>query len=145
MKKILFAALMVTVFAASAFAAPGKEVASIAKNSFERSFLNVKNVTWNVTEDYYKATFITNNVATEAFFDLNGDLIGSSHPIKLEELPTGVKRSFAKKYAGYTVKEAIQFDGVDEKAYYISAENEAQSVILKITNGVIEKFKSRNK
>ena len=40
--------------------------------------------------------------------------------------------------AGYTIKEAIRFEGTDENAYYISAENEKGSVIFKIEdNGFV--------
>ncbi len=42
------------------------------------------------------------------------------------------KKAFAKKYNSCTVKEAIRFEGAQEVAYYISAENEKGSVVLKV-------------
>ncbi len=145
MKKVLFSTLIVISLVSSAFAAPTKKVGSIIKNAFASNFRNAENVKWDETKDYYKASFVSNNVATEAYYDRKGDFIGSSHAITLDELPTAIKRSFAKKYGSYTVKEAIQFDAVEESAWYISAENEKQSVILKIANGNIEVYKSSNK
>ena len=61
-----------------------------------------------------------------------GKFIGTNQAITLEDLPVNAKRAFAKKYEGYTVKEAIRFEGSQESAYYISAENEKGSVILKV-------------
>jgi hypothetical protein len=52
----------------------------------------------------------------------------------LHELPVNSKRQFAKLFAGYNVKEAIRFEGFDETSYYISGENEKESVILKVND-----------
>ena len=60
--------------------------------------------------------------------------VGTSRAINLEELPVKARRAFAKKFDGYTVKQAIAFDGAEETAYYISAENEKEAVILKVDN-----------
>jgi hypothetical protein len=78
------------------------------------------------------ATFTLNNVRTQALYTPEGEFIGTNQAINLEELPVRAKREFAKKYDGYTVKEAIRFEGSQESAYYISAENEKGSVILKV-------------
>ena len=81
-----------------------------------------------------------------AFYDLDGNMIGTSTNIAIDDLPTHAKRVFAKRYAEYTVKEAIQFDGVEETAYYISAENEAQSLLLKVSaDGMLTVFKQVKK
>ena len=62
--------------------------------------------------------------------------------VTLDELPIRAKRDFAKKYNGYTVKEAILFEGTMESAYYISAEDEKGSVILKVEDsGYISRIK----
>lgn len=76
--------------------------------------------------------FIKDNTKMEVYYDYTGDVIGTSKSITLNELPVGAKRSFAKRFEGYTVKEAIRLDGVSEAAYYISGENEKETVILKV-------------
>jgi hypothetical protein len=87
------------------------------------NFKHASDVTWTSEENYAKATFKWNNISTEAVYTPEGDFIGSMQAITLEELPVNAKRKFAKKYEGYTVKEAIRFEGSKEKAYYISAED----------------------
>lgn len=145
MKKILSAALIAISLISSAFAAPVDNVNSRVKSAFESNYRNTENVKWAVTKDFYKVSFIANKVPTEVFYNLDGEFIGSSHAITLNELPTTVKRKFAKKWGSYTVKEAVQFDSLDETAWFISAENERQTVILKVNNVDISVFKSRNK
>jgi hypothetical protein len=145
MKKLLFTALIAVSTIASAFASPVEKVSDRIKGSFNSNYPDISNVKWDMTTDYAKATFVIENVTTEAFYSHNGEFIGTSQAISINDLPTGVKRSFAKRYGNYTVKEAIQFEGKEESAYYISAENEKQSVILKAVNGVIEVFRSSNK
>jgi hypothetical protein len=148
MKKLLLTALIAVSLISSSFAASpvnDKKVSSIITSSFGRYFRNVSNVNWDVTPNFAKATFVNNDVTTEAFFDLNGDFIGSSRAITLDKLPTAAKRTFAKRYADYTVKEAIEFNGSTESAYYISAENEKQSVILKVVDNTLEVYKVTTK
>lgn len=129
MKKLFIAALLAVTVSASAFANANT---TLAAGSFKSEFRNASNVTWVTTADYTKASFTMDNQRMEAFYNADGEKIGTSKSVNLEELPLAAKRQFAKKYDGYTVKEAIRFTGTEESAYYISAQGEKGSVILKI-------------
>ena len=131
MKKLFFAALLAISVATSAFAAGTNVNASVLRN-FKMDFKNATNISWTAAEDYAKATFTVNNVKTEAFYNAEGELIGTSKNIELDELPVNAKRTFAKKFDGYTVKEVIHFEGSNESAYYLSAENNTEAVIFKV-------------
>ncbi|MCW3109009.1 MAG: hypothetical protein JWQ09_3515 [Segetibacter sp.] len=134
MKKLFLVALLAVTVAASAFAKDTKKVNAAAIGNFKVEFKRASDVTWTVNDNYVKATFILNNERMEAFYNENGERIGTSRAITLDELPVKAKRAFAKKFDGYTVKQAIEFDGTEETAYYLSAENEKESVILKVDN-----------
>ncbi len=131
MKKLFITALLATIVAASSFATEN-ETERAARKNFATQFKRISDVQWTSGAGYTKATFILNNIRTEALYTPEGDFIGTNQAITLEELPVNAKRKFAKRYEGYTVKEAIRFEGVQESAYFISAENEKRSVILKI-------------
>ena len=133
MKKLLISAVLTVLIATSSFAANGKELNSKVVSNFSMEFKNAKNVTWKSTENFVKASFILNDKSMAAFYDLDGNMIGTSTDIAIDDLPTNAKRAFAKKYAEYTVKEAIQFEGVEETAYYIAAESENQTLLLKVS------------
>ena len=132
MKKLFISALLAITVAASSFAAGGSNVSYAVRNNFSYQFKKVSDVQWTSGENYTKATFVLDDVRTEALYSAEGEFIGTNQAITLEELPVRAKREFAKKYDGYTVKEAIRFEGTEESAYYISAENEKGSVILKV-------------
>ncbi len=134
MRKLFLAALLTVTVAASAFAKDINSKNVRAVKHFNSEFRDAENVSWTMRSTFAKATFYLNGEKREAFYDLNGEMIGTSSNISLDKLPVAAKRVFAKKYDGYTVKEAIHFEGIDEAAYYISAENEKESVILKVTD-----------
>ena len=132
MKKLFISALLAITVAASSFAAGENTVNFAALKNFKAEFKKASDVQWTSGENYTKATFVLDNVRTEALYSAEGEFIGTNQAVTLEELPVSAKRAFAKKYDGYTVKEAIRFEGSQESAYYISAENEKGSVILKV-------------
>jgi hypothetical protein len=132
MKKLLMAALLFISAATSAFAKDSKSVNTAASNNFAAEYKKASNVTWTATENYIKASFIMNSERMEAFYNSQGEKIGTSKAFNIENLPVHAKRAFAKKYQGYTVQQAIEFEGNDETAYFISAENDKESVILKV-------------
>lgn len=132
MKKLLFAALLIASVSTSAFASDANKVNVRILNNFKSEFYQASNVAWSVTNNYAKATFTHEGEQLEAFYDLNGVMLGTSKKITIADLPTSAKRTFAKKYSGYNVKEAIKFEDMDETSYYISAENEKESVILRV-------------
>jgi len=137
--------LFAIAVASSAFAGPGNVNIRVL-NNFNSAFKNASGTTWSATGNLAKATFINDNVKMEAFYSLEGELIGTTKGISMDEIPVKAKRSFAKKFNGYTVKEAILFEGADETAYFISADNETESVIVKVSeNEQVSTFKSTKK
>lgn len=145
MKKLFFAALFAIAVASSAFAGPGNVNVRVL-NNFNAAFKNATGTTWSAAGNYAKATFIHNNIRTEAFYNTEGELIGTSKGISMDEIPVKAKRTFAKKFDGYTVKEAILFEGADETAYFISADNDTGSVIVKVgENDQVSIFKNTKK
>lgn len=131
MKKLLFAALLAVSLVTSAFAG-GTNVNVSVLNNFKSEFSKAANVSWVSKEDYAKATFTLDDVKMEAFYNVQGELIGTAKGISLDNLPVSAKRRFAKKYPGYTVKEVIYFEKSDDGAYFFSAENETESIIFKV-------------
>jgi hypothetical protein len=145
MKKLLIAALTVLTITTSAFATDANKVSARVLHSFNSNFENAADVEWAVKSNFTKVTFNVDKKRCSAFYDHRGELIANSSAIDIESLPTSAKRTFAKKYADYTVKEAIKFDTVDETSFFISAENDKQSVILKVTDGFLSVYKKTAK
>ncbi len=145
MKKFFVIAMAICFITTSVNATDAYKVSTRVLNNFNANFENATNVSWVVKPDYSKATYMLDNRTCDAFFDNQGELIANSHGISIGDLPTAAKRSFAKKYANYTVKEVIQFDTNEETCYYISAENEKHAVVLKVSQGFLSVCERRLK
>jgi hypothetical protein len=145
MKKLFIATLLIATVVTSAFAKPTK-VNYLALKSFTAEFKKASDVSWTSTSEYIKANFLFEDQRMEAFYSPTGDKIGTTRGISIDELPLKAKRAYAQKYSDYNVKEAILFEGVEENAYFISAENETENVIVKVfDNGTVSPFKKTKK
>lgn len=142
MKKFFIAALMAVSIAGSAFAADANKVSYSVVNTFKASFKNASDVQWSITENFTKASFVLNNQHKAAFYTPDGEWIANTEEINIDQIPEEARNVLENKYAGYTVKEVIRFEGVAEEAYYISVENEQRTLILKVNeSGEISIFK----
>ena len=132
MKKLLLAILVVASLVTSAFATEVTKVNYLTQKSFETEFEGASDVSWTSTANYVKANFVYEDQRMEAFYNSDGEKIGTTKAIALDLLPVKAKRAFAKKYSAYEVKESIVFNGAYETAYFISAKNEKQSLVVKV-------------
>jgi hypothetical protein len=132
MKNLILAAFLLGAITTCAFATDESKINYFVLNSFKRDFKDVTDVTWSLKTGLAEATFIYKNHKTDVFYNPDGTLYAISKTIELDELPVRAKRAFAKKYEGYLVKEAIQYDAANEQEFYIWAENEKEDVIIKV-------------
>ncbi len=140
MKKLFFAALIAVSVSASAFAQDVNQIDEKAVADFESVFTGASNVEWISKENFTKASFLQNDQKVEVFYNLDGEFIATTTQIKMDKVPTFVKRIIAKNYSDYTVKEAFTFQADDENAYFISAENEKENVVLKVNGGMFSVY-----
>ncbi len=141
MKKFLTTALLAIVLVTSSFASGENSINYSVKTNFQKDFGKVSNVEWTANDNFSTATFVLNNKRTNAFYDNNAELIGTSHAITIDDLPASAKRVFLKKYTDYTLTEAIQFDSTNESSYFIAAKNDEKAIVFKISNGQVSIFK----
>ncbi len=144
MKKVFFAAIVAVTLATSSFAADTKVNDRVAY-SFKNDFAKAQSVKWGTAGKYVSATFVENNETVKAFYSVAGDLVGTSRSIGVDQLPMSAKRLLGKKYSDHAVKEAITFEQEGEITYYVSVENDKQSVILEVKNGLASIFKKTSK
>lgn len=144
MKRLFLSAIMAATLISTSFANETAKVNSRVSSSFKTQFAEATNVEWTAKQDFFKANFTEEGKSREAFYNNNGGLISTSTQIAIDDLSASTKRAFAKKYDGYVVKEAIKMESNDETAYYISVENDKQSLILKVLDGTITTFKKKS-
>ncbi|GAB2981001.1 hypothetical protein GCM10027049_15880 [Mucilaginibacter puniceus] len=144
MKKLFITAAIATMFSFTALADDGGKkntnaagVSQTALTHFATDFYTVTDVTWSVSANSQKATFLQDGVVTTAFYDLSGEFIGTTNKIEYATLTTDQKEAVAKKYAGYDVVEVIRFNyagasnDVNPIVYFIDLKKGDSEVVLK--------------
>ena len=87
-KTVLTAIVM--LFAVSAFAMEPVIVTPRVKAAFENDFAKATLVSWEKKSDFYFASFTLNDVNVDAAYDEDGNLVGTSRRIRVEQMPLAI-------------------------------------------------------
>lgn len=133
MKKFMLATLITVTIGTSVLAADVSKVNFRVLNAFEAQFAGATDVNWTVTSDYTKVKFVLEGEKVEAFYNSNGDVIGTSRKTEFKRLPLTAIQKIKKNYAKYQVTETIEFELNGERRYYVSVENASDRKILEVS------------
>lgn len=144
MKKIFLAALLAVSLGASAFTAPEKTVSYHIRHQFAATFDNAENVNWTSHKHFIEATFVLDGEQMQAFYNNDGEFLGTSKTFAFDKLPKKGLTAIMKlyPYPPYKLQECIEFvNGDGEKNYYVSFQKENQKLVLQVSPyGKIEVF-----
>jgi hypothetical protein len=143
MKKLFIAALLIVALGASAIAASPIPVTTKVLNHFSTAFAGATNIQWKTGSTFVKAAFTQDGQQWEAFYDMDGELFGTSRNVTLKQIPAKGVEYLVKKYAAYTIKETIEFNNEKEGlVYYVSLVNNGVKLIMQVsTEGDVTVFK----
>lgn len=145
MKKFILATLITVVVGSSVSAADVSKVSFRVLNAFEKQFEGATDVNWSVTADYTKVQFTLEGEKVEAFFNNNGDVIGTSRKTEFKRLPLSAIQKIKKNYAKYQVTETIEFELNGERKYFVSVESHSDRKILEVSlYGEVSLFDKNN-
>lgn len=148
MKKLFITALIALAVGTTAFAAPEASSLKVSEH-FAASFSKAKNVSWKSDSRYEKVSFELGNEKVNAFYDLGGELIGTSKNVAFDKLPKAAIETITTKYTFpvYQVKDCIEFvNASNEKNYYVSFNKSGETVVVEITkSGMVSLFPSGKK
>jgi hypothetical protein len=133
MKKMILV-LAIIVSAMSAFASDEKVNEKVLQ-AFETEFNAVKNVSWTTGENYYKAEFVFNNQRVQAFYSLEGELMGLTRYITLLDLPLSLQANLKKNYSDYWISDVFEVSKSDATGYYITLEDADTRLVMKAAAG----------
>lgn len=132
MKKILLAATLIVALVSSASAEFSKENRKAVK-ALKEAFSNSKSLSWSSNDNYKSTSMLINGQNVSSFYQHDDELIGFSISIKPEDLPQMAKDASAKKFAEYSIKEAILFyDSYGNSNYFTYQVNGKKHIIVKI-------------
>jgi len=137
MKQLFFMALLVIATGTSAFAG-ANTISTKVNDHFTAAFKNAKNVDWKTDAKFDKASFVLDGKKVQAFYDVEGELIGTSKTWDFDKLPKSALETLTTKYTypDYQLKDCIEFvNSNNEKNYYVSFDKKNETVVLEITKG----------
>jgi hypothetical protein len=135
MKKLFFvAALIFAVGLHSSFADKIETINQRVVASFHRDFDGAKNVSWQSTYTYYKATFSLGEHVLFAYYSQEGDLIAVVRNILSDHLPILLQADLKKQYKDFWITDLFEMATDQQTTYYCSIESAAQTLILR-SNG----------
>ena len=143
MKKLSIVAIIALTVISSSFANGPAAPHFKGVENFTRTFPQATVVNYQVKGRYTEVNFTWNNMTLEAFFDQDGELIGTTRNIAVEDLPLSLIMTLKSKYAGFRATEAIEFNQAESGlSYYVTVTNTEKTYLLHITpDGVIDVFK----
>lgn len=148
MKKLIILAFIAIATGTSAFAGTNAATTKVNEH-FAASFSKARNVSWKSDSRFEKVSFEMGNEKVNAFYDTDGDLIGTSKNISFDKLPKASLETITTKYTfpEYQVKDVMEFTNAsNEKNYYVSFQKGKESLVLEITkSGIVSVFAGNKK
>ena len=137
MKKVILSALVLGIFAVSAFAL-GTDVPDAVKTKFASLYPTIKKAKWGKEENNYEATFELDEVETSVLFDASGNVLETETEIAASSLPSWVADYITKNYPGQKIKETAKI--VDDKGTVMyEAEVKAGDLIFDASGNFVKK------
>jgi len=127
---ILLVVAMVTSFARSSMNDNPR-----AEQEFNKYFANVENVKWSKEEGgYLQAAFTWANHRTLAYFNANGEFVGSIRGITISQLPLIVVRTLDKNYNKAIILEISEITNEEGTQYRLIIEDERKKYLLRLNS-----------
>ncbi len=136
MKKVIVGLVLGAVLLVnSAFANSNENINERVKAAFKQEFVQAKEVSWQKTDNFYKAEFSMNDDILTAYFSEEGELMGVIRNLSSNELPIKLQTSLKKEYGGYWITDLFEFARKDANGYFITIENSDQVLTLQSSDG----------
>lgn len=153
MKTIFTLALLASVSASPALAANGasdggspatvETVNAKAVSRFNADFQGATSI-WNNEALYSEVLYFWHNNLMDAYYDKEGNLIGTFHDIKPAELPCNTLQQINDWYKKYTITSTLMMETENEApTYYVTIQSPAHIRVLEVkSDGTVTEFKT---
>ncbi len=109
-----------------------KPVPTSVRKTFKQKFPNIKKVIWdNENLQVWEAEFRKNGNEYSVLFDVKGIWIKTEHEIDRKEIPSNIKATLSKEFAGYKIIESLFSETANAKVYKIGLKKDGEK--LKVT------------
>lgn len=128
-KKFVTILALVLLTITSAFA----NETSVSKNAlttFSETFVNATDVKWEISGNYYKASFQINGHSLNTLLSEQGEIIAVYRNIISTELPLRLQGALYKNYSKFWISDLAEYAVDGETKYYLTVENGDKKIIM---------------
>ncbi|MDP4216614.1 MAG: hypothetical protein Q8927_10455 [Bacteroidota bacterium] len=159
--KSLIGARALVMITGSSFAAPAAKHAAVKthksaiasddlsnqiRSSFKNEFNTAQLISWQVTSDFTKLTFLMNGNVMFAFYAPDGELLAVSRNILSSQLPISLTRNLKSSYADYWIADLFEISSETGNYYYVTLENSDRKIVLRsVGTSAWEKYYAERK
>ena len=147
MKKIFVSlSFMVTLGLTTVRATDNFDVNSKIKESFKKEFAGATLIKWEKDKDFQRATFVLYDHLVIAYFNTDGELLGSARDVFFYEVPMAVIKSIGENFAGINPIEVLEVSNTEGTFYRITIEKQNKRYHIKASadGNILEVFKIKN-
>ncbi|MBK5270017.1 MAG: hypothetical protein JJE22_03290 [Bacteroidia bacterium] len=130
MKKIIYMAVLLASFAATA--APRPEISDKVLKAFNETFSSAENVTWEEFDNKNcQANFKMNEIIVKVLYDDDGNLLQTIRYYTEKNLPPNIIIKLKKKYPGKEIFTVTEVASQNDIVYHITLKDEKNWYIVK--------------
>jgi hypothetical protein len=130
MKKVIYLALLLTGFVATATATPPDVNDKILK-AFKETFTAAQDVSWHEYAEYSQANFVVDKIQIRAQYAEDGRLIRTIRYYSERELLPNILSKLKKKYAGKEIAGVTESSSDEEVSFVINIKDEDNWYVVK--------------
>jgi hypothetical protein len=130
MKKILFAAVLVIGSALRSLAAEDPGVNEKVLEAFNKTFQNVKDVSWIENESSYEVRFKQDEITSKITYDKQGNIVSTLRYYYEDKLPIMILTRVKQKYSDKKIFGVVEESSDQGTFYHITLEDEKTWVNL---------------
>ncbi|WP_345209294.1 hypothetical protein [Mucilaginibacter gynuensis] len=140
MKKLLIIPAIIGLLVTGVYAADKTKVADkedevsyAVLNQFNADFSDAKNVKWTVNSNCQKAEFVVDGVKKTAFYNLQGDFLGTTQAVEYKKVSARAQKEIANKYKGYVVSSVIEMSNDESTEHFVDLKNDKEELLVRVS------------
>ncbi|RYY85457.1 MAG: hypothetical protein EOO15_16985 [Chitinophagaceae bacterium] len=107
------------------------EVTPAVLHSFQSTFGNAKEVSWNSSNELYTARFTLDGQHINAYYSGEGDLIALTRNVTISQLPVLLQANLKKESKSAWITEIFEYANNEGTFYYATLENADMKITLR--------------
>jgi hypothetical protein len=142
-KMVMILAVVLTTITTTAFAGE-ITVKEQVLSAFKSEYANAQEVSWSVSNEYYKASFTLNSQKVFAFYSLDGEFMALTRYISSVQLPVTLQANLKKNHSDKWISDLFEVSNSDGTSYYITLEDADSITVLRSSGDNVWKTYKRS-